>query len=122
MNTVKGVGVATTVEVAPSVAVVAASTVAGADMVEVAVTGGRNICLSVSLGMKIGDSLDERRVGRKVISRAGKGHHAFATVIPRPLRRGKIHGVRRAPKVTVTRGGVSLCQKGVTRWLLFLVN
>jgi hypothetical protein len=29
---------------------------------------------------------------------------------------------RRAPKVTVTRGGVSLCQKGVTQWLLFLVN
>jgi hypothetical protein len=30
--------------------------------------------------------------------------------------------VRRAPKVTVTREGVSLCQKGVTPWLLFLVN
>ncbi len=29
---------------------------------------------------------------------------------------------RRAPKVTVTRGRVSLCQKGVTWWLLFLVN
>jgi hypothetical protein len=29
---------------------------------------------------------------------------------------------RRAPKVTVTRERVSLCQKGVTRWLLFLVN
>src|SRR5271165_6447782 len=29
---------------------------------------------------------------------------------------------RRAPKVTVTREGVSLCQKGVTPWLLFLVN
>jgi len=28
----------------------------------------------------------------------------------------------RAPKVTVTRGWASLCQKGVTRWLLFLVN
>ncbi len=27
-----------------------------------------------------------------------------------------------APKVTVTREQVSLCQKGVTRWLLFLVN
>jgi hypothetical protein len=30
--------------------------------------------------------------------------------------------VRRLPKVTVTRVWVSLCQKGVTRWLLFLVN
>src|SRR6266436_225797 len=30
--------------------------------------------------------------------------------------------LRRAPKVTVTREGVSLCQKGVTWWLLFLVN
>jgi hypothetical protein len=29
---------------------------------------------------------------------------------------------RRAPKVTVTRGRVSLCQKGVTPWLMFLVN
>ena len=29
---------------------------------------------------------------------------------------------RRAPKVTVTRDGVSLCQKGVTPWLLFVVN
>lgn len=29
---------------------------------------------------------------------------------------------RRAPKVTVTREGVSLCQKGVTPWLLFLIN
>jgi hypothetical protein len=29
---------------------------------------------------------------------------------------------RRLPKVTVTRVWVSLCQKGVTRWLLFLVN
>jgi hypothetical protein len=29
---------------------------------------------------------------------------------------------RRLPKVTVTRAGVSLCQKGVTRWPLFLVN
>jgi nucleotide-binding universal stress UspA family protein len=29
---------------------------------------------------------------------------------------------RRAPKVSVTREQVSLCQKGVTRWLLFLVN
>jgi hypothetical protein len=29
---------------------------------------------------------------------------------------------RRAPKVTVTRERVSLCQKGVTPWLLFLVN
>ena len=28
----------------------------------------------------------------------------------------------RAPKVTVTRERVSLCQKGVTLWLLFLVN
>jgi hypothetical protein len=28
----------------------------------------------------------------------------------------------RAPKVTVTRERVSLCQKGVTRRLLFLVN
>src|SRR5438046_2632071 len=28
----------------------------------------------------------------------------------------------RAPKVTVTRERVSLCQKGVTHWLLFLVN
>jgi hypothetical protein len=34
----------------------------------------------------------------------------------------KISALRRAPKVTVTRGWVSLCQKGVTRWLLFLVN
>ena len=31
-------------------------------------------------------------------------------------------GQRRAPKVTVTRRRVSLCQKGVTRWLLLLVN
>jgi hypothetical protein len=30
--------------------------------------------------------------------------------------------MRRAPKVTVTRDGVSLCQKGVTPWLLFVVN
>src|SRR6266704_506862 len=30
--------------------------------------------------------------------------------------------VRRAPKVSVTRERVSLCQKGVTPWLLFLVN
>ena len=30
--------------------------------------------------------------------------------------------VRPAPKVTVTRERVSLCQKGVTLWLLFLVN
>jgi hypothetical protein len=29
---------------------------------------------------------------------------------------------RRAPKVTVTRERVSLCQKGVTLWLLFMVN
>ena len=29
---------------------------------------------------------------------------------------------RRAPKVTVTRERVSLCQKGVTLWLLFLVQ
>jgi hypothetical protein len=29
---------------------------------------------------------------------------------------------RRAPKVTVTRGRVSLCQKGVTPRLMFLVN
>ena len=29
---------------------------------------------------------------------------------------------RRVPKVTVTREGVALCQKGVTRWPLFLVN
>src|SRR5438093_11874874 len=28
----------------------------------------------------------------------------------------------RAPKVSVTRERVSLCQKGVTPWLLFLVN
>jgi len=28
----------------------------------------------------------------------------------------------RAPKVTVTREGDSLCQKGVTQWLVFLVN
>ena len=31
-------------------------------------------------------------------------------------------GPRRPPKVTVTRVGVSLCQKGVTCWPLFLVN
>jgi hypothetical protein len=30
--------------------------------------------------------------------------------------------LRRAPKVTVTRERVSLCQKGVTLWLLFMVN
>jgi response regulator RpfG family c-di-GMP phosphodiesterase len=30
--------------------------------------------------------------------------------------------VPRVPKVTVTREGISLCQKGVTRWPLFLVN
>ena len=29
---------------------------------------------------------------------------------------------RRAPKVTVTRGWVSLCQKGVTSWLLFVLT
>src|SRR5438094_10595578 len=30
--------------------------------------------------------------------------------------------IPRAPKVSVTRERVSLCQKGVTPWLLFLVN
>ena len=43
------------------------------------------------------------------------------------LRRGgldcsKIMRLRRAPKVTVTRGWVSLCQKGVTSWLLFVLT
>ena len=39
------------------------------------------------------------------------GQDEFTTAVPRP-----------APKVTVTRERVSLCQKGVTLWLLFLVN
>ena len=38
------------------------------------------------------------------------------------LQARRLPWLRSAPKVTVTRERVSLCQKGVTRWLLFLVN